>query len=288
MNTAILIPIYKSKVNLFEDLSLNQVLKILDEYSIIFVCPNNLDTSYYHNKIKNGTFERFDDSFFIGLEGYNKLMLSLDFYKRFINFQYILILQLDVFVFRNAIEYWSNQGFVYIGSPMPKIIIEGIKHKYFLDFNLTIPEPFEPLFNGGFSLRHVNSFIEIINENNETIDQLIEKKWFEDTVFSILFLQKKTKYKLPNTKIALKFAFETYPEKSYISTNFELPMGAHAWYRNSSSDMYNILFWFKHVSIALDKKVWYKIYLYLNYYILFVKTILKKRIKKLTTIINRI
>ena len=97
----IVIPIYKSFLNKFEYLSLIQTFKIFTGYSISIVCPNSLNTDFLKRIISSYSVERFDDSCFIGLAGYNKLLLSDEFYKRFIKYEYLLIIQLDVFVFKN-------------------------------------------------------------------------------------------------------------------------------------------------------------------------------------------
>ena len=45
------------------------------------------------------------------------LMLSPFFYESFLDFKYVLIHQLDVFIFKDELNYWCNQNYDYIGAP---------------------------------------------------------------------------------------------------------------------------------------------------------------------------
>jgi hypothetical protein len=45
-------------------------------------------------------------------------MLSIDFYKRFRDYKFILIYQLDAYVFRDELEYWCEQDYDFIGAPL--------------------------------------------------------------------------------------------------------------------------------------------------------------------------
>ncbi len=154
----IVIPVYKELPDEDEVISLKQVLRILphDKYAII--SPNGLNLTYYENILKEFdaaySIEYFDLSYFNnGLEGYNQLMLSQNFYNRFLDSEYILICQLDACVFKDELEYWCTQGYDYIGSPWPPEFIEP----YATDLNQW------RVGNGGFSLRRVKSILHILN-----------------------------------------------------------------------------------------------------------------------------
>jgi len=241
---AVVIPIYQPLINKYEEISLNQCAKVLGRYPIIFVCPNSLDTALYQSYILNASIERFDDDYFNGIAGYNQLMLSLGFYKRFEKFEYILIYQLDAYVFRDELEYWCNQGYDYIGAPIPEEIIQGLNRQHVADFTIEL-KPDSPLLNGGYSLRKIKAFIEITKENSNFIHEHLEKKWYEDVIVSILFSLSQ-KYTLPSVETALHFSFEGYPSQSFIKTNKQMPMGCHGWFK-TDSDVYDCMFWFKHI-----------------------------------------
>src|ERR1700749_5086222 len=91
---AVTIPVYKKKPDSNELKSLNQCLSILGKHTIVFFVPSSLDVSFYRQVCEGKTdfrVERFADEYFAGIDGYNKLMLSKDFYRRLSDYKFILI-----------------------------------------------------------------------------------------------------------------------------------------------------------------------------------------------------
>lgn len=117
----IIIPVYKSKTIRSEIASFNQCLKILFKHPICIITYKGLDTSFYTDLMVtakvNFQIEYFAKKYFENLAGYNRLMLSLDFYKRFEDFEYMLIYQLDSWVFMDELDYWCSKEYDYIGAP---------------------------------------------------------------------------------------------------------------------------------------------------------------------------
>ncbi len=154
---AVVIPIYSNKLNENEKFSLNRCLQIFKKHDIIFACPYKLDENIYLKNRKvnniNPKFEKFDDAFFKNTRGYSKLLLDKEFYKRFIKYDYILIYQLDAFVFDDELDQWCKKGFDYIGAPWFEDYAKGDESSNFLPNS----------GNGGFSLRRVNSFLKVLN-----------------------------------------------------------------------------------------------------------------------------
>jgi hypothetical protein len=66
---------------------------------IVFVQPEGLENDYITKKYSNISVESFPKRYFENIEGYNELLLSASFYERFLDTKYILIYQLDAFVF---------------------------------------------------------------------------------------------------------------------------------------------------------------------------------------------
>lgn len=247
---SVVIPIYKLSLDENETKSFNQCLRILGKYPVSLVCSNTLNVSFYEELAersnKNVQINRFSDKYFDSINGYNKLMLSKEFYQRFSEFDYILIYQLDAWVFRDELEYWCRQGYDYIGAPW----FEGW-HKAQID---------SPLFgvgNGGFSLRHIKNHIKLLNEMERSIKfskflkrlRIIKlfniigvfKKWVwslntiepknnenEDYHFFILARIFKW-FKIAPSEIALCFSIDANPQSAYLMNNMKLPFGCHAW-----------------------------------------------------------
>jgi hypothetical protein len=58
---------------------------------------------------------------------YSQLLMSKEFYELFIEYDYIIIYQLDCFVFKDSLENWLYTGFDYIGAPW----VDGVKKTAF-------------------------------------------------------------------------------------------------------------------------------------------------------------
>ena len=79
----VVIPIYQNNLNQFEQTSLDFCKKHLNNYSLLVVSPTSLSKDQKFDKlIKKEKFDVvfFDNKFFDGIEGYNKLMLNVNFY----------------------------------------------------------------------------------------------------------------------------------------------------------------------------------------------------------------
>lgn len=249
---SIVIPIYKEELTLFELISLQQCYSILGNYPILFVCPKKMELGIFHKSQKNmGQFIFLDNKNFKSITTYNHMLLSIWFYKLFINYKYILIYQLDCFVFKDELMLWVEKGYSYIGAP------------WFLgnsnDKNIS---EFLGVGNGGFSLRNIKDFSKVLKSsrkikslNDYIIDSEKRKKslyWLrgfkhyfksnsfkniyrnelvnEDKIFSIAG-KRFDYFKIPDIKTAIAFAFELQPEKLYGMNNYQLPFGCHAWYK---------------------------------------------------------
>jgi len=148
---AIVIPIYRTHLNPEEILSLTQCLKVLSKYPIRFMGPQSLNTEFLKPWIEEVEMIRFEDNYFKSPKTYNKLLTSPFFYEAFSNFEYILIHQLDAYVFEDQLLEWCAKGFDYIGAPKLR--------KHHLSNSLSC-QPV--LLNGGLSLRKVKPILRYI------------------------------------------------------------------------------------------------------------------------------
>lgn len=267
----ILIPVYKTQLNVNEIISLSQCCKILRGYDIVLVIPKNLDTKQYdliatknHVKLR---VEFFDESFFLNISSYNRLLLCRKFYERFSNYKYMLIYQLDAYVFNDSLEEWCLLGYDYIGAP-----IIGKHHEYIFDRNTY------RIGNGGLSLRNIHSFINCFHNHENLFSftnsiklyknsskniffktvllpilmtfgirnnfNFFNKKWHynEDDFWSNLLNNSNLKLKTPPFEIAIQFSFERFPSELFQINDMKLPFGCHAW------DKYEYeTFWSKYI-----------------------------------------
>jgi hypothetical protein len=231
----IVIPVYKSELSEFEKVSLTQCCKILKKHKFFLVCPNSLSPENHLNILNDWKIEyeieKFDGYFFKSIRDYNTLMLNANFYERFACYDFMLVYQLDAYVFRDELNYWCEKNYDYIGAP------------WFEDFSLNLSDAkLLPIAgNGGFSLRKIKSFIEILKncekDAGEFIKKYLEEGNNEDMFFSNFACNFKKDFKVASSAEGMFFSFETHPEKLYFMTEKKLPFGCHAWER------YNLDFW---------------------------------------------
>ena len=103
MKNIVVIPVYKKNPSEEELKSLRQCIRILGSHDICLICAESLDRTVYNQIFEEEgvTYrsEFFDAYFFSSQRGYNRLMLNCSFYERFAQWDYMLIYQLDAYVF---------------------------------------------------------------------------------------------------------------------------------------------------------------------------------------------
>ncbi len=245
---AVVIIAYKNTPSSNEISSFEQCLKILPQHPIHLVFPSKLDISSYEDiAAKHNVtllLTPFPDNNFESVRTYSRLLLTTDFYERFSQYEYILIYQLDAWVFRDELTYWSQAGYDFIGAP------------FFVGHGLSTPDsPFLPYTgNGGFSLRNVTSFINLlkkkvpyqhaISHSGEESFSTHPKTVFLDISVMSMFMdipinediffaeygpQLDPNFKVAPPTIALAFSFEIQPRVLFSMNNFKLPFGCHAY-----------------------------------------------------------
>lgn len=258
MHIAVVIPVYKPTLSDDEKLSLQQCLRVLGKYPMLLVCPQGMDTSTY-DLIKTNKFQKqtFAHQYFTSIDSYSRLMKSPSFYECFCDFDYILIYQLDAWVFCDELEEWCKKGYDYVGAPWfdhYRSHEEG--HNLWL------------VGNGGLSLRRTKKFLslttlitqlqpftrikscqQVFESEYHSIRDLprclihcmgpwigtnsfrhIHKKLQEDGFFCEGLSGSDYQLHVPNPKEAAFFSFERSPKYLYEEvTRGKLPFGCHAW-----------------------------------------------------------
>ena len=267
---AVVIPIYLKSPKSDEKSSLLQTKKILGKYPIILACPDSLDVSEY--QFLTDKAERFDDKNFTSVKAYSSLCLDVNFYRRFEEYDYILICQTDGWVFRDELEEWCEKGYDYIGAPW----FEGFDGADSNSKMLT------EVGNGGMSLRKVQSHIKlfenpfVIHSFSDISQENHKKKMISNiinfpvnlitfllqAVVPARFLTKLNEdfyiakygkkivkgFKTPTPEIAMKFAFENMPEKLYEMNDRNLPFMCHAFKK------YNFDFWKQFINLEAENE----------------------------------
>ena len=92
----IVTPFHKNFLNEYEKLSLKSIYDTFPDVEKFLVTfeQNSLRLKYFKNVF-------FDKNYFKSIKTYNQLCFNLEFYQRFIDFDYILICHLDVICLHN-------------------------------------------------------------------------------------------------------------------------------------------------------------------------------------------
>lgn len=237
---AVVVPIYKSHLSAQDRISLDQTYRVLSRYPIVVVHPEGLDMSEVRRDYPDLQFKSFDKAYFSNIVGYNRLMLAEEFYKRFSDYEYILIDQLDVFIFKDELEEWCNKGYDYIGAPwlqsktnkLPvlRTAIKAIAYTKRMLGKRSKYFRYGKVGNGGLSLRKVQSHIDVIRHQKEVVRLYAvinnRKHLFNEDTF---WAMEPKNFKYPSTYEAMLFSYNKYPELSYKLTNGATPFGCHGW-----------------------------------------------------------
>ncbi len=225
---SIVIPVYKETISEFERIALQRCNKILSAYPAQFVAPESLDMQAYTKELPDASIIRFPEKYFKDTYTYSKLLTIPRFYKAFTGSEYILIYQLDAYVFKDNLEYWCKSGYDYIGAPW---VNEDWIHQLKKDIRINFSSKWiRKVGNGGLSLRKVKSSLKA----SRYLYFLALIWWKNEDVFWSNVVPRLFPYKIPSVQTALKFSFDLDPERCYELNDRQLPFGCHAWDKNYS------------------------------------------------------
>ena len=237
----VVIPFYRSAVSDLEMRSLMQACEVLHSYPLVAVKPVSLDLSEIQAMFPQLSVTSFDDDYFRGISGYNRLMLAPEFYERFLDCRYILIHQLDAFVFRDELTEWCNKGYDYIGAPwlqkpvyrLPVVsTVMSLIHRYRkAEGKPSKQDLYDKVGNGGLSLRKVACHYRVTQEQASTIGFYLSQKRYHMYNEDVFWATEATGFSYPKAEEALRFAFDKYPRYCFELNNRQLPFGCHSWYK---------------------------------------------------------
>ena len=218
----VVVPVYKTQPDAREAVSWDRCLAVFPTTPVALAAPEGLDVSAYVRPERQETrpihVARFDPGFFSSNNTYSRLLLSAGFYQAFATYEFILIYQLDAFVFRDELAEWCARGWDYVGAPWidPEWLTPG-----------SAPEMQENrVGNGGFSLRRVGSALKLLTEKPE-----VAARWGEnEDVFWSFIAPAHVPLKIPTLAEAVAFSFEVRPERAFALNGSKLPFGCHGWW----------------------------------------------------------
>ena len=249
---AVVVPIYKTTLTPAERVSIERTVDVLGRHDIVFVGPQRLQAHLQALGTRFGPRLRaqtFDDRFFAGITGYNRLMCSRGFYGAFAAHSHVLICQTDALALSDELEAWCRSGWSYLGAPW----FEG-------GSTPVQPLRFAGVGNGGFSLRHVPDFLRVLATLRRVPNTIksragqptglrrwtrrLKHEWWlawnrepwlptsnEDAFWGVLVPAVCPFFRVPAPEQALAFAFEVAPRHLFELNGQRLPFGCHAWER---------------------------------------------------------
>ena len=148
---------------------------------------------------------------------------------------YILIYQLDAFVFKNDLQYWCNQEYDYIGAPWistPSTLWTNFLRFFDSKKKKERAQIFYKVGNGGLSLRKVKTFIHVCEQYPDKIQENLGRqkgdfRLMEDVFWSIEVPKFYPNFKIPDFRKALNFAFDRKPQIALKLNKGNLPFGCH-------------------------------------------------------------
>jgi Protein of unknown function (DUF5672) len=255
-NAIIVIPLHTTNLNADEVMSLKRTVAVLGSHPFAIACPLGLDLTPLNELLKpvNYITERFEPEYFKGIKGYNRLMLSQEFYTRFAAFEYLLICQADVFVFEDKLNYWCGKEYDYIGAPwigskrnLWNITLFNIRNFFKKKSKKRSNAHLFKVGNGGFSLRRVSMMKRIVTEQSAVIEEALKNPssrnhHMEDIYFSLVAPTKIPEMKIPGYVEAAAFAFDRKPKTALKINGGKLPFACHGFNKPKVRDFWKPVF----------------------------------------------
>jgi hypothetical protein len=146
MRSAVVIPFHKTELSDLERFSLSRCVTVLGHHPIVLFGPRSIHPAAHLRLAPRASVYGFADAHFSSIASYSRLLLSPSFYEAFADFDYMLVHQLDAFVFRDSLAEWCSRQYDYLGAPWwneARSLWWGVG-------------------NGGFSLRNVRSCLAVL------------------------------------------------------------------------------------------------------------------------------
>ena len=213
---------------------LRQLFIILGKYDICFIVPDSLRISI-QCKYPASRIETFNEDYFSNVYKYSELLLDLSFYKKFSNYEYMLIYQTDAFVFQDKLTTFVEEGYDFIGAPVAK--------EYWAHLNNRIG-------NGGFALRKISTVCDFLKNKDKYIKDWREEYpeenpvtilQYEDMFFAYCMEKNIEHIHIPTVERALDFSIDYNINGIFNNLSQHIPFGCHRWYKYRCKEWWGII-----------------------------------------------
>lgn len=238
MLVKIIIPIYMLPLKEEENIALTHTAEVLNRYPLVFLKPEGLDISSLSARYPEAEVMSVSSNWLglkRGIEGYNEMTMSQQFYDLFADCEYILICHTDAWIFRDELEKWCRKNYDLVGAPWPtRPRYHHFPFKQYLKLKKTFSprdkilhqDMFDHIGNGGLCLRKVSAFSKACAKYKEEItlfNSRTDVLYNEDLFWALV----PKEFHYPSVTTALKFSFDLKPQLCYTLNHNELPMGCH-------------------------------------------------------------
>jgi hypothetical protein len=231
----IVTPHHTNQLSLVAELGLRRCAETLGlKYDWFLVMPSRCDPKPILDITPLPTILPFPDDLFTSKRSAQLLYMSPDFFEKFKDYEYILLCELDAYIFHDRVEPFIQGDYDYIGAPwLDKEWLKLSSHWY---AKLPLHWVFrEQVGNGGLSLWRVEVFLKASRQLQPLIRRI---RWLSHDIFwSQIASKLGVRIRRPTANVAARFAVETQPKKCFLLNGGELPLGVHGW------DRYDWDFW---------------------------------------------
>lgn len=280
---AVCIPIHTSNLNKYEIISIKSHIFKLNSHDIFLLIPeskkNKIISTLEKNEISNSYFKihAVKDSYLNHLDNYQILLLSTEFYKFYKSYSHILIAQMDAYTFTDQLLKWCKSEWDYIGAPIyyfdkssepfyfccgdggftlrsiKKTLEVLSKNPVIYKFDDFKNESKKYNFKGKivFFLKFIAT--KLLRKDrlkrkfiNTKIEWILRKSYIfinEDVSYGNFLPKYLPSFKVADFHDSIKFSIATKVNESLRILDFQLPFGAHAWWRNEK----NLKAWEKYI-----------------------------------------
>ena len=250
----VVIPVHKLHPTPDETVSIRQCAKVFRDKKIAFLAPERLSLQTYFSLIPCASEFRVSGKWMDSIDSYNRLMISMEFYKLLNNYTHLLIHEPDAIVVRDELDSWCVQEIDFIGAPW----FEGLtRAKYKYDaYPIGVG-------NFGLSLIRLAAAQDVLKSTNRWYTfHKIPRDFLKGVLGSRSALRRSLlglgvggelrnachlyggncdifwcctvpenfkEFRVASIEQALKFSWEVLPRRCAELTNGALPFGFHAW-----------------------------------------------------------
>jgi hypothetical protein len=156
-SVVVVTPVSRSETRETDILMWKQSQRVLARYPRMILAPRGLDVGEHAKAGDADEVRTLDSEWFESIHAFNALMLSTEFLDAFAEFAFILIHELDAFVFRNDLPRWLVAGYDYVGAP------------FWADYGLRKEAGLVGVGNGGLSLRNTRAARSVLEAGDRVL-----------------------------------------------------------------------------------------------------------------------